>query len=640
MEPTRDPVPPKSAQSAPSSGAESVAKKGGMSGPHDESGRKSALRVQAAAVAAQQAGLTEEESRLNQRKLSLEQQEAQLAAHLEEKRHRLIELQKQVRQARATLLEERKAFEIHSQEITRQQSQDRAEVAASQQQAQTERRRLLTLRQRLKWRFHRHWAAERKDLARQQDALAHQRRELDREKEQLRQKEAALVQERLRYNGEVELGRRDLEAAREQLRLEQAKVREQGWKLAGTEAELARVQAEQVRQQRNLEKNRRRLQREAEGLENRISQLRGKLAELESQSTMGQGMSPPPDLPVSNRVDTAPREAPVGEGELALSQRLAELDEFANDLADQRLHLAEQYERFARTQQQWQQDHESALAELEPLAQRLQEREQTVEAGESELRHCQDELAQWRKNLEAWQGRLTVQSANGESERDRWTLETRAKAELAERRLALAVRLRQRLHQRYGRQVERLRTELSAWAELRQEAMSQREEWLRRLTLLEEQQRAVSERALALEQFRLEITAQGGNPKAAEKRLERLRRRLASVSAGTLRSLSRERQALKAESERLQERFAQLKWHAEFVVSQEAPALAQKLTAEQDQALADGERVQWRQELLAWRGKRDIYERQLRELQDEVERLGRLLLDEAGPPSLPLGQAA
>jgi pSer/pThr/pTyr-binding forkhead associated (FHA) protein len=68
--------------------------------PATEAGpSRDAVRVQVAAVAAQQAALTEEEFRLRQQRQALEQQEAQLAAHLEEKRHRLMALRDQARQA-------------------------------------------------------------------------------------------------------------------------------------------------------------------------------------------------------------------------------------------------------------------------------------------------------------------------------------------------------------------------------------------------------------------------------------------------------------------------------------------------------------------------------------------------------------
>ena len=54
-----------------------------------------ALRIQAAAVAAQQMALLEREARLGRDRMALQQHEAQLASHLDEKRERLLELRDQ-----------------------------------------------------------------------------------------------------------------------------------------------------------------------------------------------------------------------------------------------------------------------------------------------------------------------------------------------------------------------------------------------------------------------------------------------------------------------------------------------------------------------------------------------------------------
>src|SRR5947209_6107387 len=73
----------------------------------DLQAEQDALRIQAAAVAAQQAGLTEEEGRLDQGRVALQRQEEQLATHLEEKPGQLLELRNQVRAARVALRGER-----------------------------------------------------------------------------------------------------------------------------------------------------------------------------------------------------------------------------------------------------------------------------------------------------------------------------------------------------------------------------------------------------------------------------------------------------------------------------------------------------------------------------------------------------
>ena len=61
---------------------------------------RAALRIQAAAVAAQQAALTEQEQRLFHQQRSFDQQQDQLAAHLEGRRQKLLELQQRIQLAR------------------------------------------------------------------------------------------------------------------------------------------------------------------------------------------------------------------------------------------------------------------------------------------------------------------------------------------------------------------------------------------------------------------------------------------------------------------------------------------------------------------------------------------------------------
>src|SRR4051794_13586670 len=126
--------------------------------PEPTPGDKEALRIQTAAVAAQQAALDEEEDRLQQRRAGLEQQEGQLAAHLEERRRQLGQLREQARAARAALQRER-AFYHETVPRSRQDlTQAKKEVVEAQELAQAERQRLIALRRRLKQRWHRHWA--------------------------------------------------------------------------------------------------------------------------------------------------------------------------------------------------------------------------------------------------------------------------------------------------------------------------------------------------------------------------------------------------------------------------------------------------------------------------------------------------
>ncbi len=126
---------------------------------------------------------------------------------------------------------------------------------------------------------------------------------------------------------------------------------------------------------------------------------------------------------------------------------------------------------------------------------------------------------------------------------------------------------------------------------------------------------------------------------AAEKRLERLRRRGAAPTATARRNIDRERQELDAEAKRLRALGQRLDQQAETLAAREAD-LSQKLAEwETRQAGAEVERTRLQGEvamLTAWRAR---HEREAQALRDEVERLARLLIDD-GPTLLSIGQAA
>ncbi len=143
---------------------------------------KEALRIQAAAVAAQQAALTEQESRLEQRRGALKQQEGQLAALLEDKRQRLVELRDAARQERREMQAERAVYERRVTVLTRDLDRQRREVAEARQQILTDRQHLVALRARLKGRWHRLWGAARADQRQRERELDELRRLVEEER--------------------------------------------------------------------------------------------------------------------------------------------------------------------------------------------------------------------------------------------------------------------------------------------------------------------------------------------------------------------------------------------------------------------------------------------------------------------------
>src|SRR5262245_26533090 len=206
-----------------------------MEATSDLDAEKEALRIQAAAVAAQQAALTEAEARLDQRRVTLEQQENQLAAHLEERRRKLLQTAELAQSARAALDKERETFERQAEKSRAEIEQARRELQQGQREVLAGRAKLADLAGRMKKRWHRNWEAERQAMRRREEAVAEDRRRLERDAEKLEVRRAEIDREGLRCNGEVELGRRQIQAGWNALREAQQRWKEQQ---AGEQAAL------------------------------------------------------------------------------------------------------------------------------------------------------------------------------------------------------------------------------------------------------------------------------------------------------------------------------------------------------------------------------------------------------------------
>jgi chromosome segregation ATPase len=630
---------------------------------------KQALRIQAAAVAAQQAALTEEEMRLQRRRVELDQQEQQLAGHLEEKRRRLIRLRAEVREEHSALEQARAASERRVAQSMAALTQARRELSDGQRQVEIERRHLLELRHRLKRRFHRHWAGERMTLRLREAKIATQARTLQAARDRLQQEKDRLSKGRMQLNGEMELGRRRLQADQEQLRKGQAELLARTNALQQREAALNQRERDVAGEKQHWEHARFQLHQEAQGLETRIANARRKLVEQEQELSRLQGVLDPtakaktPEPTANAALAPAPEPAPVAvlplsspaqqpqqkieRREAALRNGLALLQRLAGDLADQRLYLAEQFERLGYVQLQWQQDRQALALDLEALGQRLRRHEQVLQIREQEIRAAEDELhercAQWarrQRELESSSARLAVDVATWEGERHRVMAHLRAREGSLERQLAAMNDLRERWSKRRQRQIGQLRARRRWFEELRRETEAMRQEWVRRSTLLAKQERTLAERALALEQYRQRWIAQASHPKAAEKRLERFRRRLAGLTASAERALVQERKSLEVQVARLEERKRQVQQDMDELTVRESTFTAQQAARGQQQLQEQAEHEKLRREVQGLRKQRRSYEQIMASLRDEVERLARLLFDEADPAPPPMTQAA
>lgn len=582
---------------------------------------RDALRIQAAAVAAQQAALFEEETRLHQRRLTLERQEKELVAHLEEKRSRLLEAQALVRQSHAAMQEERARYEQCIAVTTRRLEIDRRGLADGLRQLQDERRHLLQLRKRMKHRWHRSWAAERAAMRRREAALEQKARRLDHEKE-------ALLQARRRFHGDTELERRRLQEQWDQLRQEQkrweeqyigerAELAERARVLEQREADLAAAERAWTGQKQHLEATRASLEREIQGLENRIRHQRQNLhTEV-----------PEPHWPVPAVIAGPASALPVPADE-SLTPRWAMLAALAGELADQRLHLLEHWQRLIQTHQDWQRERETVTGELEAQARHLQEREDALGQAVDRCRRQYQEVVQLRRHLDSRQAQLTMQAAAWSAERDRWRAELQAREDNLEGRLSGLVQLRKVWHERQRQGVARLRAEYAACDRLRQDYSLLRRQWLQRTAALTEEEKKLAQRALVVEQYRQKYIDQAPDPAEAAKRLEGLQQRLATVFTRAATDYRQHRESLREEIARLEERYGAVNRALEQVVAREAALAAREAAWEERRTHTEHEADRLRRETQRLREQRAAYERQITDLRDEVERLARQILAE------------
>lgn len=640
----------------------------------DDRGDQEAMRIPIAALAAQQIILFEEENKLQQRRLSLEQQEKQLATHLEEKRRRLVDLRAQASAARLELKKERRDYEKRVEDMNRDLACARHEIVEGRQLALKDRQRLLELRKRLKQRWHRSWAAERAALRRQQDDLLHARHRLESEQERLQQEKAALHLARRQFNGDAELGRRELQVERDRLNQERQlgevqrrraaeDLHERSAQLDIRARSLAEAEGGRAAAERQAEEKRLALEAEHAGLERRIRNQRAKVFEQEQeiarlQSTYrnsqpiehnrdtveGHAVIAPATEEVDGVVaaDRIRREKVLRDAEQELQQRTDVLQTLAGELADQRWHLAEQFSRLAQARDRWEKERIAAVQELDGLAARLQQREQALAAGEESLLFSKEKLncraegmEQQQQHLAAWQARLVLRSTLWEGEYQRRLTELAAREELVEKRFVQMEQLRQKGRKRRQQLLERLRAVRSHWESLHEQATLLRELSVQREILLTREKRSLAERALALEEYRRKYLRKAKNQAAAEKRLERLRQRWSALSASAERKLQLQRKTLQTEAARVQDQLRQFHQLLENLAAQEMELSQRQGEWEQTQALRESHDAQSQRDIQRLRDQRQGYELQLQTLREELERVALVLLGEstAEPPA-------
>jgi hypothetical protein len=601
---------------------------------------RDALRIQAAAVAAQQAALVEEEGRLLQRSLALERQETQLAGHLEERQSQLDELDQQLRRQRADFEQERSGALQSIQEQQADLEQTRAEVDQEHLKAKKERQRLVELRRRLKKRWKRHWQQK-------ETLLKNRDHELLRSQQKLENDRARVTAFSERINSELELGRLQLREEWQHLGLAQQRwedtLNQQCDEHQRQMQELERrsaLVAEEVRllaeREQTWGQHHARLARESEGLEARIQNQRSRLEKLESEANKHEAR-------LNGRPVGEPLVAPpptAAEPAVAVDVWPVDLREIAEKLSDQRRHLAEQWQRLLEVQDRWEQDRTAALAEMEAMAARLAERDGelraaagVIDAARDEGLRRQEELAQRRHSLEGWQSRLAVQEADWQTRRELLL------ADLESRERLLAVR-GQHLEEVHRRRNARRRDEIAALKsaqascdEARRQYSSLYQECEQLREALERQERKLSSRELALERYRQETVSQSGDSARADSRLHRLARRESARLESEAADLDELRNRLRQERERLDDESERLRQVEEDLQERYGEWLARIAEMESRSAAAEEEEERRRQEVRRLRVIEALNERELRRLRDEIERLARTMIEEADEPS-------
>jgi pSer/pThr/pTyr-binding forkhead associated (FHA) protein len=633
----------------------------------DVESQRDALRIQAAAVAAQQAALLEEESRLQQQQGALSKQQEQLAAHLEEKRQRLVQLSDQVQAARMALQHEREEFERQTARQVKEHATRQAALEAQAKKLQEDQKCSATARRRLKERLHKRVKAEQQRLQHLEQAHKAQQHQVAREWDKLKKEQDSIQQSRLICNGEIELGKRLLQFEWQKLWREQTQLKidsEQKETALAGRARALRQREDALRDaeralgddRHQWELRRKIVEQEVNGLETRLIQQRRRLNELQAELSKADARArddasqtllvgiPVEQAPAVGETKVpegmTPEEAHLRELEAQINSRTACLTRLADDLSDQRLELVEQWLRLAQTQHEWNQSHAECMHELECLSAGLPIREEAIVLRQEALTNSEDdfrirqrELLQFQQHLEGWAAKVRLREASWQAERDQLLTDVTSREALAEKHLSAIGVFRQRWIKRRRHEIEQLRAEGAACEQLRQEYAGLRQEWWKRALALEQQERDLSEKTLALEEYRQQCVLRSQDAAGADAKLDRLRKRWQQDNAATMRATTEQFQRLQQESAHLQQRGRELLAVDEDLTRRET-ALVQRQAAWEEQALkAQAEQERLTQQVQSLQNQQQLGQVHIADLQQEVERLAGALLDETEPPA-------
>lgn len=594
---------------------------------------RDALRVQAAAVAAQQAALSDEEMRLLMRRSALEKQENQLATHFEERRLELDNLQAEVSRNRAETTAARDLAAADKQAA----AQDRAD-------AKNAKAKLLHLRARFKKTWQARWKAREEEMGRQANALAEARKKFDEARQ-------AFHANLLRFNGETELTRRQLQHAWTELgeaqkrweeghEREEREVENRRAALDERAASLAAAEKSLLRDRDQWTRLRATVMRESEGLDARVRNLRAQVLKLRFEQAsprpiVAAGPSVPPVvLPVPPTLQKAePLPAGIDHPAPAVLVRLAGV------LTDQRRVLLEQWQKMLQLHATWKDERRALLLAMEEAAQRLDHRERAIEeqrheilAGQTALRHCQEGAREQQNRLDAWQARLTMRELAWEGEKGRILVEVARREEAVEACQEEVAKLRDRWIACRREEVEQLHAARAKCVSMRRHYAKLWRACQKEKAALTRDQRTLATKILALEHWRQEVLPRTNDAPDAEKRLAMLIQREEKLRAGTEEELAEKAKGLASEGARLDQRAGQLEKLEKGLTSREEELARQLAEFDVRQGNRAEDERRGREELVLLRQWQEQDRRRIAALQDEIERIVRTMLDDDTTP--------
>jgi hypothetical protein len=607
-------------------------------GAADNLSMPEAMRAAAAALVAEQHIVDEQEAHVRGREAELARQERQVAERLAEQVRHVEDLRQQLAVGREQFRDEREQIE-----------QLREETETARREAIAERDRLRVLKPKFLRRMKRQWSAERKDAEKRQAHVDRLRRTTEQDAAKLMKERAAFEREcadaQKRAEEQRERLSRDAQALAEtharfteerQAAIAEIEHRSQAVAQQAHAAEQIRREAESIKP--DLEKHCEVLRAEARGLEQRVSHARRLLLEAEAQRAT---------IPVSAPVAAHPLEiaallAAVPEADRT---RLTEyyqrcqgvVQAQAAQLADQRTHLVELYERLSQAETGWEKRQQEAVDEMERLCGELQTREESlrtrsreVEATAERLRQERDRVNRLRSTAERQAGELAIRQADWRHQRDRLATELDERSQVLHRREEALASLFRRWRDRRQAEVSRLRDAVRDNLAARETWARERDEFERRSESVRIAQQALVEQALALEEARREFLKDVERPDLAAKHIERLHRRWEGLTAASHRELQTFRERLVEEDAELRQIYGELQKQQEELARRERE-LAQRLTELENErrqvAVAGHEAESLRS---TWEQQHRLYEERIAELHAQIEQVK----DDDQPPAI------